>query len=311
MAHVTLTRPVAAPTVDTRLVAGIGFGLIAAIAWSGYTIASRAGVMSGFSATDLTALRFIVAGLVMLPFVLRRGLATLAGIGWRRGILLALGAGPLFSGLYTYGLGVTPYAHGPVISPSVVTLGALGLAALVLGERPGPWRLIGTAAVVAGLVLVAGGEALFGAEGDFTPYDLLFVGSGLLWAGYTVLLRRWQLDPIAATAAVAVVSMIAIAPAYLLTADYGRLFADPGALAFHALMQGVVAAVVAILAFSKAVALLGAGRAGIFPSLVPVLAVVLGIPFLGEWPTAAQVVGIAVATAGLFLASGIIGGRKS
>ncbi|MEM9761184.1 MAG: EamA family transporter, partial [Pseudomonadota bacterium] len=97
-----------------------------------------------------------------------------------------------------------------------------------------------------------------------------------------------------------------IAPIYLATADYGRLFVDPGKLAFHAVMQGVVAAVIAIVAFSQSVRLLGAGEAGIFPSLVPVLAVLFGIPFLGEWPTAIQIAGIAMATVGLALASGAL-----
>lgn len=295
---------------ETRLLAGIGFGLLAAASWAGYTVSSRVGVTAGYTAADLTFLRFFVAGIVLLPFVLRRGFRGLAGIGWRRGVVLALGAGPLFSGLYTFGLGVTPYAHGPVISPSIVTIGALALAALFLGERPNALRLLGIGAVILGLVLVAGGEAFFGGPSSFSRYDLMFVASGLLWAGYTVLLRRWNLDPVAATAAVAVVSMIAVTPFYLATADVGRLFVDPTTLAFHALTQGLVAAVIAVIAFSKAVAILGAGRAGIFPSLVPVIAVLLGIPVLGEWPTAAQTVGVAVASTGLLLASGIVAQRQ-
>ena len=287
-------------------VKGIGFGIGAAVAWSAYTVSSRAAVEDGFTAWDLTALRFIVAGTVLAPWVIRHGLASLGGVGWTRGILLALGAGPLFSALYTFGLSVTPYAHGPVISPSVVTLGAIGLAALVLGERPGVLQTVGTGAVILGLVLVTGGG---GALGSASVYDLLFVGSGLLWAGYTVLLRRWRLDPVAATAAVAVVSTIAIGPAYAATVDLDRLLAAPSSLPFHAVMQGVVAAVVAILAFSKAVAHLGAGRAGIFPSLVPVLAVLLGIPVLDEWPDGTQAAGIGVATLGLVLACGLLGRR--
>ena len=295
------------PTVGERTVKGVAFGLLAAIAWSAYTVSSRAAVESGLTAWDLTALRFIVAGLILAPVVVRHGLATLGGIGWRRGLLLALGAGPLFSALYTFGLSVTPYAHGPVISPSVVTLGAIGLAALVLGERPGAFQIAGTGAVVLGLVLVAGNG---GALGGASVYDLLFVGSGLLWAGYTVLLRRWRLDPLAATAAVAVVSMLVMVPAYAATADLDRLLADPSSLVLHAVMQGLVAAVVAILAFSKAVALLGAGRAGVFPSLVPVLAVVLGIPVLDEWPSPIQALGVAIATLGLVLACGLVGRHR-
>lgn len=309
----SLALPTVANTTsfDQRLLIGIGFGLIAAIAWSGYTVASRAAVENGFTAWDLTAIRFFVAGLVLLPVVARRGFADLAGVGWGRGAILALGAGPVFSGLYTYGLSMTPYTHGPVISPSVVTIGALGLAALFLGERIGAWRVLGTITVLAGLVLVAGGDFLTPEGPAFSAYDLLFVGSGLLWASYTVLLRRWRIDPIAATTAVAVVSAIALTPAYLATADITRLFSNPSTLLFHAAMQGLVAAVIAVIAFSKAVELLGAGRAGLFPALVPVLAVVFGMPLLDEWPTSLQATGVAVATVGLTLASGVVQPRQS
>lgn len=156
--------------------------------------------------------------------------------------ILALGAGPAFSGLYTYGLSMTPYTHGSVISPSVVTIGALGLAALFLGERIGAWRVLGTITVLAGLVLVAGGDFLTLEGPAFSAYDVLFVGSGLLWASYTVLLRRWRIDPIAATAAVAVV---------------------------------------------------------------------LGMALLDEWPISPQATGVAVATVGLTLASGVVQPRQS
>ena len=306
MTFLALPAAVGNTGLPGRFFIGTGFGLIAAVAWSAYTVASRAAVDDGFSAWDLTAIRFLVAGLVLLPVVLRRGVADLAGVGWGRGAVLALGAGPVFSGLYTYGLGMTPYAHGPVISPSVVTIGALGLAALILGERIGLWRGLGTATVLVGLVIVAGGDFLAPEGPEFSAYDMLFVGSGLLWATYTVLLRRWRIDPMAGAAAVALLSAITLTPAYLATADLGRLFADPGALLFHAAMQGLVAAVLAVIAFSKAVELLGAGRAGLFPSLVPVLAVVLGMPLLNEIPTLVQGAGVAVATVGLAFASGVV-----
>ena len=302
------TRSIPVPTFDARTLKGAGFGLLAAIAWSAYSVSSRAAVEAGFTAWDLTALRFIVAGVLLLPFVLRCGLATLGGVGWGRGLVLALGAGPLFSAVYTFGLSVTPFAHGPVISPSVVTLGSLGLAVLVLGERPDRLRLVGIGVVIAGLLLVAGDG---GGLGGASVYDLLFLVSGLLWAAYTVLLRLWRVDPIVATAAVAVLSMLAVAPAYAVSADPERLLAAPSSLLFHAAMQGVVAAVVAILAFSKAVAHLGAGTAGVFPSVVPVMAVVLGIPVLDEWPSVPQALGIALATAGLILACGLLGRRRA
>ena len=280
---------------------GIGFGLIAASAWSFYTVASRSAVEAGFDAVDLTALRYVVAGLVFLPLLLSRGLKDLGGIGWRRGAALSLGAGPLFSLLYVFGLSVTPYAHGPVVSPSVVTLASILLAAVVLHERVSTSRWVAASVVVLGLYLVVSNGANLLVEAS--PYDFFFVASGVLWATYTVLLRNWQLDPVLATASVAITSAIVMLPVLVFAADWTQLLDDLLLTGFHAIMQGGVAAGIAVVAFSKAVALLGASKAGLFPSLVPVIAVLLGIPILDEFPSVVQIVGVALASIGLIMAT--------
>jgi drug/metabolite transporter (DMT)-like permease len=55
---------------------------IAAVAiWAGWLVMMRVGVTTALTAFDLTALRFAVAGVVLLPVVLRRGLA-FNRLGW-------------------------------------------------------------------------------------------------------------------------------------------------------------------------------------------------------------------------------------
>lgn len=293
-----LDTPTASHVSNTQL-KGFGYGLLAAAAWSLYTVASRSAVDAGFSALDLTSMRFVVAGLVFLPLLLRKGIRNLGGIGWTRGLLLSLGAGPLFSLLYVYGLSETPYTHGPVLSPSVVTLASIALAAMALGETISISKLLGASVVILGLYLVvSGGSNLFV---QASAYDLLFIASGILWAVYTVLLRKWRLDPVLATASVALVSGLAMLPVLVLSADWSMLSEDMALTVFHASMQGVVAAGIAIVAFSRSVLLLGASKAGLFPSLVPILAVLLGVPFLGEVPGVVQSLGVAMATVGLLL----------
>lgn len=296
MAFVTETAYIAEDRIQLR---GIGFGLIAAGAWAFYTVASRIAVETGFNALDMTAIRYVVAALVFLPFLFRQGLVDLGGVGWGRGALLALGAGPLFSLFYVYGLSVTPYAHGPVVSPSTVTLASMFLAAVFLGERISAIRMAAALTVIGGLYLVvSGGSDLLR---QASPHDLFFVFSGFLWAVFTILLRRWRLDPILATGSVSLISGIVMFPILVYFADWNQLTSNLTATAFHAIMQGVVAAAVAVVAFSKAVLHLGASKAGLFPSIVPILAVLLGVPFLAEIPSMVQSIGIAVATAGLLL----------
>jgi drug/metabolite transporter (DMT)-like permease len=75
-------------------------------------------------------------------------------------------------------------------------------------------------------------------------------------------------------------------------------------VALQLLAQGLGAGLVAVLAFSRAVALLGSGRAAFFGALVPGAASLLAIPVLGEVPTRLQTVGIAAVVLGLLVAFG-------
>lgn len=66
----TLPMPAPAPAETTRLAAGIAVGLLAASIGALYTVYARWGIAHGLHASDLTALRFGVAGLLMLPLLL-------------------------------------------------------------------------------------------------------------------------------------------------------------------------------------------------------------------------------------------------
>ena len=90
-------------------------------------------------------------------------------------------------------------------------------------------------------------------------------------------------------------------------ADLSRLReADPGLLVVQLLAQGFGAGLVALLAYSRAAALLGSGRAGFFGAMVPAAASVLGIPVLGEIPSGLQVAGILAVVLGLGVAFGAV-----
>jgi drug/metabolite transporter (DMT)-like permease len=51
---------------------------------------------------------------------------------------------------------------------------------------------------------------------------------------------------------------------------------------------------------------LGASKGAAFVALVPVVATILAIPLLGEWPDAASIVGVVTTSLGVLLASGAL-----
>jgi drug/metabolite transporter (DMT)-like permease len=114
-------------------------------------------------------------------------------------------------------------------------------------------------------------------------------------------------DPLRVTVVVLVLSFLLFTPLYLSLADLSRLAqAGAGMLTLQLLAQGLGAGLVAMLAYSRAAALLGAGRAAFFGAMVPGAASLLAIPILGEVPSALQALGIVSVVVGLLIAFGAV-----
>jgi len=297
----------AAETAENRLPAAVAYGLVAALIWGAWPVVSALGIRSSLAVADITALRFAVAGLILLPLVLRHGTG---GLGWRRALVLALGAGAPYVLLAAGGLAYAPAGQGGIIAPSsMLVFSTLG-GWLLLGDRPPRQRLAGVTVILAGVLLI-GGESLLSTQPDQWKGQLMFAGGGLLWASYTVASRAWGADPLQATALVSVISLLLYLPLYLIFGE-PQLFAAPLAeVAGQAVFQGLFAAVLALLCYSRAVALLGAGRGAIFATLVPAIALLLAWPLLGETPSTTDLAGAALVTLGMASALGLLPRRRA
>lgn len=299
--------PVPTPAVAlSPLMRGMLYGFAAVVIWGGYLAMARAGVVGGITAADFTLIRYGTAGLVMLPWWLRNQPLTMAGMGWGRAAALTLTAGPLFILLGVGGYAFAPLAHGAVAQPAAVVVFTTLLAALMLKDRPGRTRLIGLGVVLLGIGVIAG-PGLFSGTAMTPVGDAMFLGAGLLWAGFTILARRWGIKAIPATAAVSVLSALIVVPVYAATINFSHLRAIPASVLLpQILVQGVLSGVVAVICFTRAAENLGAARAALFPALVPASAILMGIPIAGEWPNLAQLLGLGLVSLGLLVAMGVL-----
>src|SRR5437773_5411333 len=88
---------------------GALYGLAAVSIWAGNIVVAGLGLRSSLTPWDITAIRFAVAGLALLPFVMRRGLA-LDRLGWLGVAALVLGGAPTVM-LANAGLLFAPASH--------------------------------------------------------------------------------------------------------------------------------------------------------------------------------------------------------
>jgi drug/metabolite transporter (DMT)-like permease len=277
-------------------------GIAAVSIWAGWMAVTRIGVTTTLNAWDIAALRFGLAGLVLLPVVWRKGLA-LRALGWPRLILLVSGAGAPYALVAAQGLRFASAADAGALIPGVMPLFVALLASVCLGESFIAQRRDGFVLIFAGIVCIAGASLMAGNLVRSCGHAL-FLGAALLWACFTIVMRWAKLEPLHATALVSVGSLIGYVPAYLLIAGNHLLDAPLADIAVQALYQGVLTTVVSLTLFGRAVAILGASGGAAFGALVPAMAALIAIPLLGELPSRADWIGIPVISIGVYLASG-------
>jgi drug/metabolite transporter (DMT)-like permease len=102
---------------------------------------------------------------------------------------------------------------------------------------------------------------------------------------------------------VGVLSLLVYAPLFWMLSGFERMMA--AGLAenlLQAVAQGGFAGLLALYLFARAVTALGAGRASMFPALVPPMTILIGFLAIGEVPTIPQLIGLAIVVTGFWFA---------
>jgi drug/metabolite transporter (DMT)-like permease len=280
------------------MIVGILCGFGAALFWAAGFVAAKHGLAAGLAPTDLAFHRFVWSGLILLPGIVMSGMTDLGGIGWKRGLVILILAGPLQAIVSYNGFLLAPLGHGVVIHPGSSVLGGLLLATFVLQEPLSRTRLFGVIAMICGLVVFAG-EAVTTLGLHALGGDSLFATAGLMWSVFTFYLRRWSVDGFRATSIVGALSLLIYAPLHAALFGFHTMIAagwTENLIQF--VVQGLFAGLLALFLFARAVNILGAGRAATMPALVPGLAMIIGFLALGEMPSLMQLLGLAIVMTG-------------
>lgn len=294
-------RPLLKPTTS-EYIRGSLYGLAAVSIWASWIVAVRLGIKTSLAPWDITAIRFGVAGLILAPYLLKKGLA-IDRLGWVGLAAITVGGGaPLV--LVSYGgLLFAPAAHAASLFTALIPLYVGVLAAVVLGEAFSVAMRIGLVLIVTGVLGI-----LWGAGGTIGSQQnighAMFIGAGILWAGYIVTLRKARLGGLHAAAIAAVGSLITYVPLYALNFGTSLFDAPWRDLALQAFVHGFLVAVISFMCIGRAVSLLGASNGSAFAALAPAITAMLAIPILGEWPATSDWVAMLLISGGVYIASG-------
>ena len=272
--------------------------------WSGNWIVARA-VRDDISPGVATAGRMVVVLLILLPFTFKNLIAKAETITTQtRNIMLALGffGGGLHLAFQWLGLHYTT-ATSATLYLSTAPVFILLLSRPLLGERIAARQWMGVAVSFCGV-------ALIGTQGKLSPVsfnagDALALLSMLFWGSYTVLLRlrRDNLDTPEFMALLCAMGLATLLPWVAVEIAQGveikLSFNGSSAVLYSAIGSLLLAGA----GWTYVVKRLGAARAGATMHLMPGIAAVMAMVFLGEAPFWYHFAGIALILAGVALSS--------
>jgi drug/metabolite transporter (DMT)-like permease len=276
---------------------------LAALFWAGSFVVGRA-LRQDIDPVALTFFRWLISLLIFAPFVWHE-IACHAHVAlreWR--LIVGLGATgiALFHPLVYVALQHTSATNALLtfsLSPVIILLGA----SLLSRQRPTGWESTGMLLSMAGAaILITRGDLGVVRSMGFNAGDLWMLAAVVVWAGYSLLLRRRPADLPQMTT---LVSSIAVALPMLLPFTLLAASGNPFHLSVSVLLGtfyiAIFGSVIGFLFWSHGVSDLGPARAGQFVHLMPVFGAALSFVFLGEPLSFPQVFGAGFVLFGILL----------
>jgi drug/metabolite transporter (DMT)-like permease len=275
--------------------------------WAGNSVIGRA-FRDEIPPITFSFYRWSIALVILLPWVagplMRQWRVLMAN--WKVMMFLAVLGVPTYNTINYAALHTTTATNSALIN-SACTVMIIAVNYLMFSVR-------GTARQWAGLAISLAGVAVIISRGDrqallglqLVRGDLLLLVAALSWAVYTACLR-WrprELDQLTFAGASILIGVVVLVPLYWWeAARVAPVVFTPGVIA-AVLYTGIFPSVLAVLFWNKAVAEVGANRAGQFLHLVPVFGITLAVIFLGETLQPFHLAGAAIIFTGIYLAAG-------
>jgi drug/metabolite transporter (DMT)-like permease len=319
-------------------IVGIAAAAITIFIWTAFVVIGRASAKMTLAPLDMVFCRLIGAALVALPwgiFLVHRmkkqelscapplsfprmrestvpySLFGLSPLPLRQTLILGFFGGLIFSPFAYAAFTFAPAAHGAVLMPGTLPLSTALFAMLILNERFTRQRALGLGLIACGGILVGGASLLKAFDGGSVwKGDVLFVCASSTWAMYSVLARKYKVDPVQATIAFTVFAVLCFVPlygalAYAQALPFGLVShladAPRSEIAMQMLMQGVGSGIVGNIGFTMMLKTFGPVKTTMMTALVPSLAALSAVFFLGEPLYWNLIAGLVLALSGVAL----------
>jgi drug/metabolite transporter (DMT)-like permease len=283
---------------------GYGFAFAAALIWAGFILVSRMGGLSELLAFDVIAIRYATCAAILLPiwwFKFRFKLFT------PRLIICSLVGGLAYALCAFSGFQLASASHAAILLPGMMPLFIIVLSFLINKESHGLQKWLGIGIITLGIIMLFAGElGVFNGTINVNMTTLLgdgwLVAAAFFWALFSVLIKRWQITPWQVTVSLALLTGLFYLPVYIAFLPKAISNAGWEDILLQAFYQGIMATIVQMIFYVKAVQNIGPSNMGAVMSIVPVISGLAAIVIFNEPISEALIIGLVLVSLGAWLA---------
>jgi drug/metabolite transporter (DMT)-like permease len=291
---------------------GYGFAFAAALIWAGFILVSRMGGLSELLAFDVIAIRYATCAAILLPiwwFKFRFKLFT------PRLIICSLVGGLAYALCAFSGFQLASASHAAILLPGMMPLFIIVLSFLINKESHGLQKWLGIGIITLGIIILFAGElGVFNGAINMNVTTLLgdgcLVAAAFFWALFSVLIKRWQITPWQVTVSLALLTGLFYLPVYIAFLPKAISNAGWEDILLQAFYQGIMATIVQMIFYVKAVQNIGPSNMGAVMSIVPVISGLAAIVIFNEQATMELIMGLVLVSIGAWFAHSRYVARK-
>ncbi|WP_170064197.1 DMT family transporter [Halomonas heilongjiangensis] len=282
---------------------GVCLALLSVSIWAGNFVLARIapGTMDAIS---LTFLRWLVASMLVLPFVVLPLIQA-----WRRvvmhGLTIAIMSllGVVVFNLLVYQSGHYLDAARMSLINAMSPVFIMILAGLFLAEQFTPRKLIGAAMGGGGVCLsIVGSNQV--ASVDLVLGMGMMTVAAMAFSIYTLMFRKLyqEIDFMALVGATFFIGTLMLLPVFIFNGIHSGFPELNRRNVMIVLYSGILAALIAFIAWNLSVSIIGASRAGCIYFLMPVFAALQSFTIIGEFPGWNAILAAPIVLLGVYIA---------
>jgi len=285
-------------TIKFDKVTGLLAGLTVVMIWSGWIIISKWGISRSLTVWDVTGIRFLTAGSIVLIYALLSK-TSIKALFTRRIILCSLCCGSFYVCASLIGLLMSDAANtGVIINGSLPIM----CAAIVF-----VWKKIRlkNAQYIGVFLILLANVLLFTSTGGATLSALFWLLiAAFAIAFYSVSMKVWGLNLKTVMIAVPLINALFFMPIWIFLPSHMST-APVNEILLQGVYQGIIVSIIALFCMTYSINKLGAVTASTIMALVPIVSVLLAMVFLEQLMTLQMLISIIVCSVGIACYSGL------